>query len=403
MQVLKEHKRCLSCGFCKNGQAFCPGEEHCVGCGACVVACPAEARHLIPKKPPSEIVKIWINGEAFELASSQTVLQALNLAGFRSSAFPGEGSIFAPCKTGGCWSCAVKINGTLQPSCVTPLQPEMRIETETATERPVRLISGFHGHSVGGVGTPYDLKTRGSFIEVAGFTHGCVLRCPTCQNWHTTYSSRRMPFSAEQTARILTQARRTYAVDRIALSGGESTLNRPWLTQLVEELRKLNVDPEARVHVDTNAVVLVTDYIDDLVAAGMTDIGPDVKGLDLATFSRITGIHDRELAEKLLRTEWAAVQHLLDNYFGEIFIGIGIPYNASLISLEEIARLGEKIAGCEPTVQVCVLDYRPEFRARELQRPAFEEMINVKRTLEQAGLMNVICQTIWGHVGPGSK
>ncbi|MHA2368754.1 MAG: radical SAM protein, partial [Candidatus Hodarchaeales archaeon] len=101
--------------------------------------------------------------------------------------------------------------------------------------------------------------------------------------------------------------------------------------------------------------------------------------------------------------EWAAVHHLLDNYFGEIFIGIGIPYNAALISLEEIARLGEKIAGWEPTVQVCVLDYRPEFRARELQRPAYEEMINVKRTLEQAGLTNVICQTIWGHIGPGPK
>ncbi len=368
-----------------------------------MVACPAEARHLIPKEPPSELAKIRINDESFELPSSQTVLQALNLAGFRTSSFPGEGDIFAPCKTGGCWSCAVNINGTLQPSCVTPIQPGMRIETEVTAEKAVRLISGFHGHPVGGVGTPYDLKTKGSFIEVAGFTHGCILRCPTCLNWHTTYSSRRTAFSAKQTAKMLTQARRKYAVDRIALSGGESTLNRRWLTQLVGELRKLNVDPDARIHVDTNAVVLATDYIDDLVTAGMTDIGPDVKGLDLATFSRITGIQDRELVKKLHQTEWAAVSHLLNNYFSEIFIGIGIPYNAALISLEEIARLGEKIAGWEPMVQVCVLDYRPEFRAMELQRPAFEEMITVKRTLEQAGLANVICQTLWGHIGPETK
>jgi pyruvate formate lyase activating enzyme len=400
LQVRIDRQRCISCGFCRTALSYCPGEDHCVACGACVAACPAEARSLVLKRPKNDALKIWIDSEPFEIPASITVLEALNYAGFRVHSFPGGGDIYAPCRTGGCWSCAIMINGKLQPSCVTPVQSEMRIEADITEESAVRVVSGFQGHPVGGVGTPYDLKTKGSFIEVAGFTHGCILRCPTCQNWHTTYSSRGTPLTPHQTAKVLTRARHSYGVDRIAISGGEGTLNRPWLTQLVTELRSLNADPNARIHVDTNAAVLTRDYIDDLVMLGMTDIGPDIKGLELATFSKITGIKDPELAKKLHSTEWNAVKHLLDHYFGEIFIGVGIPYNTAFISLKEIEKIGDKLASWEPSVQVCVLDYRPEFRALNLVRPAFEEMIQVKRTLEQTGLTSVICQTIWGHIGP---
>lgn len=402
-QVHTDSQRCLDCHFCRNAFPYCPTEEHCAGCGACVAACPGEARYLVPRKLSNDSVKIWINGEPFETLASSTVLQALLHAGFHVNSFPGDGDICAPCRTGGCWSCAVQINGKLQPSCVTPLQPNMRIETDIAQEPVLRVISGFQGHSVGGVGTPYNLKAkglRGHYIEVAGFTHGCVLRCPTCQNWHTTYSSRGQPLSPRKAAKLLTRARRTYGVDRIAISGGESTLNRPWLIQLVAELRRLNPDPDARIHIDTNAVMLTPDYLDELVARGMTDIGPDTKGLELETFSCITGITNPELAEKLHRTEWGAIKHLVTQYFDEIFIGIGIPYNFELISLEEIQRIGETLASWEPDVQVCVLDYRPEFRASQLIRPTFDEMVNVKRILEQAGLTAVICQTTRGHIGP---
>lgn len=45
--------------------------------------------------------------------------------------------------------------------------------------------------------------------------------------------------------------------------------------------------------------MLRPEYIDELVEAGMTDVGSNVNGLQIETFERITGVKDRQLAEKL--------------------------------------------------------------------------------------------------------
>ncbi len=80
-----------------------------------------------------------------------------------------------------------------------------------------------------------------------------------------------------------------YGVDRMAISGGESTLNRRWLLGFLRDLKNLNRDERARIHVDTNAAVLTPGYIDELVIAGTTDVGADVKALELdyKSFNRI--------------------------------------------------------------------------------------------------------------------
>jgi len=54
-------------------------------------------------------------------------------------------------------------------------------------------------------------------------------------------------------------------------------------------------------------------------------------------------------------------------------------------------------------VQVMVLDYFPAFRRRQLRRPSFSEMLEVKRILEERDPRTVIVQTEWGHIGPSSR
>ena len=59
-------------------------------------------------------------------------------------------------------------------------------------------------------------------------------------------------------------------------------------------------------------------------------------------------------------------------------MGIGIPYNSSLISKKEIMEIGNALKNINPYIQVCVLDYRPEFKRMDLKKPDFNEMKEIK-------------------------
>ncbi|MEM2339563.1 MAG: radical SAM protein [Nitrososphaerales archaeon] len=399
----KNLNNCKKCGACDEIVACSSMRvgyvEECIGCGACFITCPNEAI-IIKEKPREKEIKIKVNGESFSIPEKITVKKALEFIGYKIGKFPNEGDLFVPCEVGGCWSCAIIINGEIKPSCVTGVKEGMKIKTQLPKDyKPKRLIHGWMGHSVGGVGTPWWLKKGYGSIEVATFACGCNFRCPQCQNWTTTYCGKEVALTPREAALLMTHTRRMHGGNRMAISGGECTLNKPWLIQYIQELKKLNPDEKARFHIDTNASILTKDYIDELVEAGMTDIGPDLKGLKLETFMKITGLKDEKIAEKYYRTSWEAVKYLINNYKDKVFIGIGIPYNKDLISLEEIAKMGDEIYKLDPEVQVCVLDYRPEFRSKIL-RPSYYEMVKVWDILKSTGLKTVICQTEYGHIGP---
>jgi pyruvate formate lyase activating enzyme len=198
----------------------------------------------------------------------------------------------------------------------------------------------------------------------------------------------------------MTATKRQYGVERIAVSGGECTLNRPWLIQYLNLLKEQN--PESRLHVDTNGSILTKDYLEDLVEAGMTDIGIDLKAIRTTTFQEITGLLDEDLVLKYMESAWQATRYLHDTH-PEVFMGIGIPYNSELISIDEIREMGEKIAEIDPWMQVCALDYRPEFKRLDLVKPSFWEMMQVHGILRDCGLESVICQTERGKIGPTGR
>jgi len=408
-QYKKNPSKCQECGFCSS-TIQCPSPNTCIGCKACYLGCPHDAIECQSIEPPGTI-EIQINGESFEVFQNVTIKKALELAGFKISRYPEPGTFFAPCETGGCYSCAVTVDSTLVPACHAPVEPHMQITTELPTNSvPWRIIDGFSPHSVGGVGTPWNLKSNGGFIEVACFAAGCNFRCPTCQNYTVTYYSSGLAMPPEQTAIELTRYRNNYNVNRMAISGGESSLNRPWLIQFFKHLAKLNPDSEARIHLDTNASILTPDYVDELVAAGMTDIGPDIKAVTLETFLKITNITewDKSLAKKYLETEWNCVKYIADNYYPEqIFMGIGLPYNKIFYPeenqrIEELSQWADRLVQINPEIQVCILDYRPAFRARRtgIEHPSSGEMRDTKRLLEARGLKCVTAQTPKGHLGP---
>jgi len=391
-------EKCKDCGTCGEIVACSGRDEACIGCGACYLACPNKAIEMVEDKRTSKVT-IKVNGKMAQVPERIPVKEALGLLGYSITCLPKNKGIFTPCEVGACFSCAIDIDGVVKPACVTGIKDGMYIKTNLPEDYvPRRVVSGFMGHMVGGVGTPWQLK-GGDYIEVACFASGCNLRCPQCQNWTITYGGKGRPLTPKEAAHQITSSRHYFGVNRMAISGGECTLNRSWLIQYIEELKALNPDPRARLHVDTNGSLLTPNYIDDLVNAGMTDIGIDLKALELSTFQHITGLKDKLLAQTYMDNAWKAVDYILKYYKHRIFLGIGIPYNKDLITSAEIKRLGERIYAIDPEVQVCVLDYRGVFRSA-IKRPAYEEMVEIYNVLKSTGLKTVVCQTTHGHIGP---
>ncbi len=407
----RKPEECRECGFCTE-YFCCPGvgkpsidrfETACIDCEVCYLACPYMAVERVKDTIPRKEVKITIDGNRFIVPERTTIKRALELLGLEFGRFPGEAKIFAPCETGGCYACSLVVNGEPKPACVTSVQEGMTINLTLPEDYvPLRRVSGFQPHAVGGVGTPWWVKKSGNrYIEVACFAHGCNLRCLQCQNYTVTYDNVTPPSTPSEAAAALTAQRNKYGVDRMAISGGEPTLNKTWLIRFFQELHRLNPDPRARLHLDTNATVLTPGYVDLLVEAGMTDIGPDLKGLRTETFMRITGILDRKLAERYIKNAWAITKYVIDKYYPDpVFLGIGIPYNKHLITLDEIREMGQRIAALNPNVQACVLDYFPTFRRLNMERPSVDEMQRARETLLEAGLKTVLAQTAIGHIGP---
>lgn len=394
---------CSGCGFCQ-AVSYCPSPEICIGCGVCVEACPSQARSLVPDEHPHEQITLHVDNQGVSVSERTTVLCALENVGYTFGLTYGEADLVAPCRTGGCWGCSVLVDDGISRACVHPIKDGMQVDTQIPVDQqPLRIIHGPQPHAVGGKATPWHLKGVERYIEVAIWTAGCNLRCPQCQNASTTYDGQSSPVTPEQAAHRVTDARKRYRVDRMAISGGEPTLNRPWLIAYFNCLRELNPDPSARLHLDSNGTVLTPDYIDELVIAGVTDIGIEPKGLEPETFMRISGISDQDLAIRFLSTAWDAIMHIAKHYSEKIFLGVGLPYNRSLITPKEVLNFGKRLASIDSGIQLCVLDYFPTFRRQQLKRPSLKEMLNIQSLLESTGLKNVVVQTSLGHFGPGGQ
>jgi pyruvate formate lyase activating enzyme len=364
------------------------------------LACPQEALELV-EEPREREVSIEVDGSAVQVPERISVKDALIELGYPISHLSDEPGLFAPCEVGGCWSCAVEIDGAVKPACRVGVKEGMRIRTELPQDYTLRrIILGFSGHSAGGVGTPWQEKVKGNpIIEVVCFATGCNFRCPQCQNWFITYRGTGTPLTPREAAVKLSLERERAMVNRMTISGGEATLNRPWLVQFIKELRILNPEPEAHFHVDTNGSLLTHSYIDELVDAGMTDVGIDLKALETSTFMRVTGLKDGELAEKYKEIAWEAVNYISHQYSEKVFVGVGFPYNRELNPAVEIRRMGERLCQIDPSIPVTVLNYRPEFRSR-ISLPSDQEMEGIHRILKGVGLKTVICQSTKGYIGP---
>ena len=389
--------RCTNCNFCEL-VCKCYSPNHCVGCLACFWACPYEARKVKEEYVKPRFVEIYVDKVKYRVPANLTVSKALEYIGFKFEP-PGSEGISLPCKTGGCWSCALLIDGVFERSCITPIRDGMEIITNVKGIIPRRIVHGPEPHLVGGKGTPWWEVNYREYVEAAIWVAGCNLRCPQCQNYHVTYDNVSKALTPKEAAEEIVRCHSIFNTKGVAISGGEPTLNRRWLKLFFEYLSK-SLKPKVRKHLDSNGTLLSPDYIDELIESGCNDFGVEPKCIDVKTYMKITGLSSKDEARRYLENSWKAVEYIYDRYREKAFLGVGLIYNDDLVSLREIERAGDKIRSIDPNIQVTVLDYFPSFRRRNLVRPTVERMLEVKKVLESCGLKCVIVQTRSGHIGP---
>ncbi len=387
-QIAVRNDNCIHCGFCTQYVACPAGTDGCIGCGACVTACPQGARSLKVLAPGNRsdktekinLVDFEVNGQPQQLQGPISVSKALDQLGFieerESTSVSGCAGSADTCGTGGCWNCVVLIDGRQARGCVTALRSGMKIIIRsTVLEQmvPKRVVSVMrpapHGHP-------------------SIFTHGCNYRCDLCHNWDLTFSS---TASSLTPAQVVAQLALQPKKDRwIGISGGEPTINRPWLVDTVLQLRQSV--PESRIQLDTNASLLTPDYIDELIAAGVTDVSPDFKAFEIKTFMALSGVHDRKQADRYMRTVWQAIEYLQTRYADQIFMAVSIPCHPLIHTRSELEAMAAALAALNPDIPVTLTELQPAFRMRHWPHVSQQSMEEAASFLENKGLRRIMIQ-----------
>lgn len=364
---------CIDCGFCGQFVACAQSKSGCIGCGACVKGCPESAIHLQPRTDPSSEIHFIVDGEQAQIAGQLSVLNALQELG----RLPDETKITADrCGTGGCWACEVLVDGNLVPACMTPVQDGMQVVLDPAAvchAEAKRVVT---------------LMRPPPHFHPSVFTHGCNFNCDLCHNWDLTFSSTAPGLAPDEAVKRL-----NLVPDQdywVGISGGEPTLNRRWLLALVRKLREIS--SEIRIQLDTNASILTPDYIDELIAAGITDISPDLKAFELDTFMKVTGITSETTARRYLDTSWDAVRYIDRTYRTQVLMAVSVPCHPRTHSMKELEDIALALASIHPKLPVTLIEYQPAFRLREWPRVSPEAMAQVKQLFESLGLSQVFIQ-----------
>lgn len=236
-------------------------------------------------------------------------------------------------------------------------------------------------------------------MEIVTTSSGCNFRCPTCQAFGIAFGGRWAVMDSQGLAGVISRYAGYHAVDRVIISGGEPTLNVPWLLSLMKYLkddRAINF-----VNLDTNGSLLSSDLLEELCILGLTNLSLDLKAIRLGTFMNNTGVGETELAKKFLKNAWTMLSAAMG--IEGLYVGVGIPFNPALIVDDELREIGTAISGIRRDIQVSLIDVRPAFRRNDIERPTVEEMLVAQRIMLESGLENVWALTPQGPVSPRSE
>ena len=84
-------------------------------------------------------------------------------------------------------------------------------------------------------------------------------------------------------------------VEEAVITGGEPTLHREYLVNLVRKLRNI----ASKIILDTNGFLLDDDYLDELISAGLSEVMFDMKAYDESLHIWYTGFTNKKIIENI--------------------------------------------------------------------------------------------------------
>ena len=166
-------------------------------------------------------------------------------------------------------------------------------------------------------------------------------------------------------------------VTEIVITGGEPTLNKCFLVELVDKL-KINMDVKT-VILSTNGYLLDRDYVNSLKRTGLNEIKLDIKAFSPSLHRWYTGKSNDNTLESVRLLHEEGIDLIVETVF--------IP---RIVDVEEIKRIAEFLSGIDPKIKYKVNEFAPENAGTKISRRPTPEEIDTAVNIAKKSLVNVV-------------
>jgi pyruvate formate lyase activating enzyme len=203
-----------------------------------------------------------------------------------------------------------------------------------------------------------ELKPR-AWITLAS----CNFRCKGC--FSIARDPVGEPMTVEQLVSLVKNAAREYygdaLLEEVVITGGEPTLDRPYLVELVARLNDF-VDG---IVLDTHGYFLDDAYLQELIRAGLTEVLFDLKAWDEQLHEWYTGYSNRPILANIR------------NAYGKVKLVVNTVYIPGIVADHEIEQIARFLAGIETgePIDFRINRFRAELSREQIARsPTSEEI-----------------------------
>ena len=192
---------------------------------------------------------------------------------------------------------------------------------------------------------------------------GCNFKCKGC--FSIARDTVGEPMTVEQLVNLVKNASRNYYGDtqlqEVVITGGEPTLNRRYLTDLVAHLKEF----VGWIVLDTNGYFLDDMYLQELIEAGVTEVIFDLKAWDEKLHVWYTGYSNRRILENIR------------NAYGQVKLVVNTVYIPGIVDdceIENIAKFLSEIED-EEEIDYRINSFRAELSHEKIARNPYPEEI----------------------------